>query len=128
VPYPGFRAITVRQELYHRLQTRYRAKTARTRVKPSLSGYISQLLWEVLERDDLLHRYGPVMEFREVRGNRIRVLDNRTNELIEVQARDGSLSCAKDQREDCAHVGFCFATPEVFQALAPRNFGLFRRG
>lgn len=114
----GWTQIIVKDDLAARLRARLEEEHRLARRKPELSTYVQDLLWDVLERDEILRRYGPFMEYREAYDSRIRLQDNRSHELVEVQARDGKLVCLKDHREDCVHVGFCFAIPEVYKVLA----------
>ena len=85
----------------------------------SFAGYITSTLEEMMEKNEVFARYAPFMqEFGFDEGtNTIYIKDNRTNRIAGVTVREKSLTCDVDQRDDCVHVGFAYALPQVYKVM-----------
>ena len=51
VPPKRFKVITVREDLYDELRKAYETRTHNKRVKPSFSAWLSELIWEFLQKE-----------------------------------------------------------------------------
>ena len=118
----GYTEVILKDDLAARLTERIEQEYTGHRFKPKLSSYVQDLLWEMLERDPKLQRYGPFLAYRGATDGRIRIQDNFLGSLVEIQIRDGKLMCLEDRRDDCLHVGFAFAVSEVHKVLMEHGF------
>lgn len=47
---PGFKGITVKKDLWEALQQAYEAEYPKKRLRPSFASWVSDMLWESLEK------------------------------------------------------------------------------
>ena len=117
MPARGYTAITIREELYNLLKKKYEEDFKGKKVKVSLTSFINDLLWEVIERDEVLKNYSPYLEEVAVEGDRVIIKDNRIDRIAELVLKDKELYCLLDDRKDCVHIGFAWAIPKVYKAM-----------
>ena len=51
-------------------------------------------------------------------GNSIMIKDNKIGRLVEVQVHGKELVCLYCKKNDCVHVGFAYAIPEVYRVMS----------
>lgn len=91
-------------------------------MRPSLSEYVSGLLWHVIEADDLLRRrYGPFLDLTALEGDTVILRDHKQDRLVEVFVKEGDLHCRLDESSECYHVGYCYALPDVYKVLVEKS-------
>jgi hypothetical protein len=107
--------------VYERYKQTYEKKKEQLTRKgiTSFAGYITSTLEELMEKDEVFARYALFMqEFGYDEGtNTIYIKDNRTNRIAGVTIREKGLTCDLDQREDCVHIGFAYALPQVYRVM-----------
>jgi len=113
----GWTQVILKDALASKVQARLEEVYKNKQRKPELSTYIQDILWEVIESEEILRRYGPFLSKFAVEDDKVFLRDNRKNTLVELDFRDGELFCQEDERFDCVHVGFAWALPEVYKAL-----------
>ena len=118
MPYKGHSSITVTDALYNKIKSKHHENYVVNHVKPSLSDYVENILWYVLESDDILKKYAPFLEKDKIADNTIFIKDNRVNRIAELIVQDGDLYCLLDERKDCVHIGFAWSIPEVYKIMA----------
>ena len=121
MPAKGWKSLTITEELYNRLYQRWKEEN-----KPLIpfTPWASQYILENLEEDELLRRYAPSLQFIGTHGDTIDIADHFINRIVEVQVvPEGKfLYCRHCGRDDCLHVGFCFAIREVNKILVEKGF------
>ena len=115
MPKEGFRSITVSDVVYHRFNRSFTKKKDELAVKGirSLSGYISYMLEDRMTEDDALAQYAPRLQKISVNDDRIVLLDTVKNRIAEVVVQNGVLFCQLCESDDCMHIGYAYALPEV---------------
>ena len=113
--------ITISKTLRDKLYERYLKAN-----KPMIAftPWLSQYILEKVEEDELLSRYAPALQFIGVYNNIIDIADHFIDRIVEVQVvPEGKfLYCRHCERDDCLHVGFCFAIREVNKILVEKGF------
>jgi len=124
MPRVGYTTITVRQEVYDKILKAYKE---RVKSSISFSAWLSDYILEHLEEDELLSRYAPGLELIGVEYDTAFVKDWFIDRIVEVVISDQGvgkrfLYCRHCERDDCLHVGFCFAVREINKVLVERGF------
>lgn len=113
----GWTNLVIKDELKDKLEERINKEYTSQRRKPQLSTYIQDLLWEVIESDEILRRYGPFLEEDAIEPDRVFIKDNRLRRTAELTIESGDLYCDIDQSLNCVHIGFAWAIPRVYKAM-----------
>ncbi|MDG6918973.1 MAG: hypothetical protein JRN62_06005 [Nitrososphaerota archaeon] len=111
----------MRQEIVSRLERLKDEKQAGKPRKIALGAFIEDLIWPVLEGDEVLRRYGPFLEEFGVEQDRIYIKDNRVGRIAELTLRDDVWSCNLDNTDNCVHIGFAWAIPKVYRVMMARG-------
>ncbi len=119
--------ITVRKEVAAKLRLLYEEEKKK---QPFLSFtyWATEYLREKLEEDEILRRYGPFLEYIGISDTdgTIFIRDHIEDRIVEVVARSDIgkriLYCRYCEKDNCLHVGFCFAIKEINKALIERGF------
>lgn len=128
MPKPGWRTISLRLERLDQLNQIYYDDRKRP-ANQEFGGWFDNLLLKYVEFNNDLKRYGPFLEFKDADRNMINLYDHQKNKPVTVFI-DGAkkkLHCDIDKDNNCIHVGFCFAIPEVFKVLIDNGFKEPRR-
>lgn len=83
----------------------------------SLSGYVTCMLEEMMQKDETFARYAPKLEKISVDDDRVVLKDNIKNRIAEVAVQRGELFCLLCEEKDCVHIGFIFSLPDVYTVL-----------
>lgn len=124
----GYCSITVNEEIYNFYKRNYESKKKELKRKGinSFSGYITNVLEEIMEKDELLAHQAPFLEefgYDETT-NTIFIKDNRTKRIASIFVSREGLRCDIDDRDDCIHIGFALSLPKVYKALSKIDFKL----
>lgn len=111
MPYKGHQTITVSQSVYQKVK-----KKAEKEHK-SIASYVAEVLVCYIEADEKLSRYAPFIELFGFEGNSVILKDHKINRVVDVYLHEKELYCAHDESEDCMHVSFCHALPQVRRVL-----------
>ncbi|BBE42038.1 hypothetical protein NAS2_0649 [Conexivisphaera calida] len=123
MPTSGYRSITVSEEAYNRLVQfleEHREELRKQDVR-SISSLVSHLVMYVIEADDILRRRAPWMRLVGFTEHGVVIEDKKIDRIVEVRLVNNDLFCELDQRDDCVHVGFAYAIPEVYNAMVARG-------
>ncbi len=125
MPKEGFKSITVSDYIYDRFQEVYNGnkETLATKGVRSLSGYVSYMLEEAMNRDETFARYAPKIESISVEDDRVILKDNLKNRIVEIVLQKGELHCFLCDAADCIHVGYVYSMPDVYTALDAKGMG-----
>jgi hypothetical protein len=118
---PGWRGVSLREEMVDKVEHARERKYTNPRTRPALGAFVEELLYDVIEGDEELRRYGPLLEELAVDDNRILIKDNRRNEIAELTFRDKVLFCSLDDSDNCVHIGFAWAIPKVYKVMNARG-------
>jgi hypothetical protein len=114
---PGWKTVLLREEVVSRLEKLKEQKQEGKPRKIALGAFIEDLIWPVLEGDELLRRYGPLLQEFAVDEDKVLIKDNRTGELAELTFKNKVLYCALDRSDRCVHIGFAWAIPKVYKVM-----------
>jgi len=125
MPKEGFKSITVSDYIYDRFQEVYNGnkEALATKGVRSLSGYVSYMLEEAMNRDETFARYAPKIESISVEDDRVILKDNLKNRIVEIVLQKGELHCFLCDAADCIHVGYVYSMPDVYTALDAKGMG-----
>lgn len=77
-------------------------------------GYVNDLLEYILDKDEFLKVYAPSISLIGIQDNVIFLKDNNLkNNIIEIYLKDRELYCQYDKKQDCKHIKYAFAIPEI---------------
>jgi hypothetical protein len=115
---PGWKTVLLREEVVSRLERLKEQKQEGKPRKIALGAFIEDLIWPLLEEDELLRKYGPFLEEFAVEEEKIFIKDNRLDKLVELTFRNNVLFCDHDRSDNCVHIGFAWAIPKVYKFLS----------
>ena|ERR1044071_7350969 len=123
MPKKGWKTFSIRHERLEQLTQLYETDKKRPS-NQEFGGWIDELLKQFYEYQVELKEYGPFIEFWNAEGNMINIFDHKLQEPVSIflDGPDKCLKCSKCKRQDCLHIGFCFAVPEVYKVLIKHGF------
>ena len=124
MPRAGYVNLSIKPEIYKQLYAIYENKR---KGSITFTSWLLDIVYEHLEEDELLFRYTPGLELIGVEYDTAFIKDTFIDRIVEVVIRDQGvgkrfLYCRHCERDDCLHVGFCFAVREINKALVERGF------
>jgi hypothetical protein len=124
MPRAGYVNLSIKPEIYKQLYTIYEKKR---KGSITFTSWLLDIVYEHLEEDELLNRYTPGLELIGVEYNTAFVKDWFIDRIVEVTIHDQGIGkrflyCRHCERDDCLHVGFCFAVREINKVLVERGF------
>src|SRR5919197_6113506 len=116
MPKPGYKSITVSENVYKHFFKVYEEKNKKLAIKGirSFSGYLTSMMEEMMLRYEAFAKHAPYMEKLSIGQNRVVLKDNKRNRIAEVMLKEGELQCLLDERADCVHIGFVYSLPELY--------------
>jgi len=123
MPKPGFKSITVSENVYKKFFGVYEKNKKGLELKgvTSFSGYLTSRMEEMMIKDEVFAKHSPLVEKIAVDQNRVILKDNKRNRIVEVLMKNGELQCLLDERSDCVHVGFVYSLPELYCIINNNN-------
>ena len=118
MPKEGFSVVTITQQAHDRAKQRYNQKVKSEKLTKSFSKYVNDIIIEKVEADENLALTAPFMEKIGLDGNSIMIKDNKLGRLVEVQIKGKELICFQCKKNDCVHIGFAYAIPEVYHVMS----------
>ncbi len=119
MPREGQKSVTISGRRLRELEQNF-GRERKKRPNLSFASFVSELALIELERRNMLREAAFISLAAQPDGNSILLRDSRKeNKIFEVQIRhDKKLICIQDKDNECVHVGFALALPEVRKALA----------
>jgi len=119
MPKPGFKSITVSEQVYDKFHDVFQKNKSELSMKGvnSFAGYITYMLEDMMLKDKTFARYAPKLEKVSVDDDRVIIKDNIKNRIAEVTIQRGELFCQLCEEKDCVHIGFVFSLPDVYEVL-----------
>lgn len=123
MPKPGFKSITVSENVYRKFYSSYEKSKKDLELKgiTSFSGYLTSVMEEIMERNQTFARHAPFLELVSTDNDRVIIKDNKRNRIAEVVVKNGELQCLLDEKTDCVHIGFAYSLSEIYSILKMRN-------
>lgn len=120
MPKPGFRSITIAEDVYERFYDEYEKGKPNLRRKGvnSFAAFVTYMIEERMRDDKIFAKHAPMLEEVATYDDRVVIKDNKHDRIADVVIRDGGLYCQLCEESNCVHVGFVFALPEVYESLA----------
>ncbi len=78
----------------------------------TLVDYVNETLLLNVEKDNFLKNYAPYIEKISV-GETLVLRDHKTGKLAEVYLKNNKMFCNQDEADDCIHIHFALALPEL---------------
>jgi hypothetical protein len=119
----GWRTVNIRETRLKDLHNLFEDDRRRPKTQ-EFSGWLDNLLLVYAEFQKELKQYGPFIEYKDANENIIYLYDHRIKSSVDVyiNGKKKKLECESDNTDCCAHVGFCFAIPEVYKVLIEAGF------
>ncbi len=120
MPKEGFSVITIHSLAHDKARSMYEEMVRSGKIKDkSFSKYVNDLILETIEADEALSLAAPHIEKSALVGNSVLLKDNKLGRMVEVQifGKERDLFCTHDKRNDCVHVGFAYAIPQVYAVM-----------
>jgi hypothetical protein len=119
MPKPGFKSITVSENVYKKFFNIYEKRKNDLELKgiTSFSGYLTSMMEEMMLKHEAFAKQAPFMEKISIDSDRVIIKDNKRNRIVEVILRNRELRCLLDEKIDCIHIGFVYSIPEVYILL-----------
>jgi hypothetical protein len=119
----GWTPISVTVQLSERLRSIYDVDKNRPE-NQKFGAWVNNLLFKYVEFNQDLRKYGPFLEFKSTSENMIHLFDHKLNKSVDVyiNGKKKELQCENHNRNDCLHIGYCFAIPEVYKVLIESGF------
>ncbi len=119
MPKPGFKSITVSEQVYDKFHDVFQKNKSELSMKGvnSFAGYITYMLEDMMLKDKTFARYAPKLEKISVDDDRVIIKDNIKNRIAEVTIQRGELFCQLCEEKNCFHIGFVFSLPDVYEVL-----------
>ena len=123
MPKPGFKSITVSENVYRKFFNAYAKNKKELEFKgiTSFSGYLTSMMEEMMKRYEANDLQAPFMEKILIDHDSVILKDNKKNRIVEISLRNNELQCLLDDRNDCVHVGFVYSLPELYFMLKPKE-------
>lgn len=88
-------------------------KVVAARKRWSAKDYINTVLMEAIERDKFLRSYAPSLSKVGYEDDILFIWDTKLGKTAEIYLRDRSLYCSVCESNDCVHIHYALALPEV---------------
>ena len=123
MPKPGFKSITVSENVYNKFFKIYEKTKNNLELKgiTSFSGYLTSMMEETMIKHEAFAKQAPFMEKISIDIDRVLIKDNKKNRIVEVILKNGELRCLVDEKSDCIHIGFVYSLPEVYMIMSDKG-------
>jgi hypothetical protein len=111
----GAQNITIRAEVFAKLKQKLVEKQQRNALDENkkIGSFVNDLLVDVLEKDEFLSVMMPYYSPIGIHDNVLFIRDEKNKKVAEIYLKDHMLYCDLDQTQDCEHIHFAYAIPEV---------------
>ena len=123
MPKKGFSAITITEWAHDKAKSVYLQRLKSVDERKSFSRYINDIIVDRIEADQNLSLGAPLMQKVNLVDNSVLIKDNKIGRLVEVQVRGKEILCLYCNKNNCVHVGFAYAIPEVYRLIRLQKLG-----
>jgi len=107
------KSLTVRTEVHSKAVSRYEQEKEKNKTDMSFINWFSEYILLNLEKDEYIASYAPFLEKIGIRDNRLIIRDKKRDKLTDIFLKDGKFFCNLDEKNDCEHIHFALAMPEL---------------
>lgn len=119
MPKEGYSVVTITVEAHEKAHSFYLRQVKSGQIDgKSFSRYVNDLIMDRIEADEALSRVAPFMQKVGLQDSSILLKDNKLGRMVEVQIKGKELICFQCQKNNCVHVGFSYAIPEVYRVMS----------
>lgn len=105
----GYRRIPIKETIFNKAQEYY----TKSKSEYAFSRWISEQLLMNLEKYEFLRIYAPYISLVGIHDNELFLKDEKEDRIIEVVLQDYRLYCRYCEKDDCMHVHYTLALPEL---------------
>lgn len=110
----GDKGIIIHRDLVQPLQTWYEVDQIAEGIRGrSFQRYVNEILKDWIDKREFLKERFPMLWHVAIQENRVILKDSKKNMYVDVHLSDGTLYCDADKTDDCIHVHFVLAMPEL---------------
>ena len=119
MPKPGFKSITISEQVYEKFYDVYEKNKEKLTMKGvnSFAGYITYMLEDSMLKDKTFAKYAPKLELMSIEDDRVILKNNIQNRIAEVVFQRGELYCQLCEAKDCHCIGYVWSIPEIYEKL-----------
>ncbi|MGI9011088.1 MAG: hypothetical protein ACR2F1_07870 [Nitrososphaeraceae archaeon] len=119
----GWIPVSVREGLIKKLEQIYQNDNKRPK-NQKFTSWFDNMLTNYTSYYDKLEGNARFMEFVGAFDNNITIYDYKENSTVTlfINSENNELQCEKHKTNDCLHVGFCYAIPQVYVVLIEKGF------
>lgn len=110
----GYKTLSIKEEIFNKIEIKYNKLAP----KESITSWVSDYLLMNIEKDEFLKEYAPFLEKIGINDNRLTIRDSKTNKLTDVFLKNKKLFCSLDESDDCLHIHYVLALPELAKLKA----------
>ena len=107
------KSLTVLNEVHSKAFSRWEQEKSEEKTNMSFIKWFSEYILLNLEKDEYIALYAPYLEKVGITDNRLTIRDTKRDKLTDVFLKDGKFFCNLDERNDCEHIHFALALPEL---------------
>lgn len=119
----GAQNVTIRAEVFAKIKQKFQEKQQRNALDENkkIGSFVNDLLVDVLEKDEFLSIMMPYYSPIGIHDNILFIRDERNKKVAEIYLKDHLLYCDLDKTQDCEHIHFAYAIPEVAKLNIPSS-------
>lgn len=119
----GAQNVTIRAEVFAKIKQKFQEKQQRNALDENkkIGSFVNELLVDVLEKDEFLSIMMPYYSPIGIHDNILFIRDERNKKVAEIYLKDHLLYCDLDEAQDCEHIHFAYAIPEVAKLNIPSS-------
>ncbi len=119
MPKPGFKSITISEQVYEKFYDVYEKNKEKLSMKGvnSFAGYITYMLEDAMLKDKTFAKYAPKLQLISIEEDRVIVKNNIQNRIAEIVLQRGELYCQLCEAKDCHCIGYVWSIPEIYEKL-----------
>jgi predicted CopG family antitoxin len=118
MPKKGFKSITLKEDVYKRLEKVYNQNKLLLQREgvDSLSSFITRIISSYIKEGDTAR-----LEHFNLHENVIRIKDKKLERIIDVDYRNGEMFCELCGSTDCVHTGYAWSIYQQYKTV-PSTF------
>jgi len=119
VPKPGFKSYVLKEKTYNFWHDEFTRKKDKLNERgiTSFTAFLTSIMSNSLERDDQSIESKLIFKKILLKDNKLVLKDSVRNRIAELTIQDGKIYCHLDEKYDCAHVGYAYSIPKVYDIL-----------
>lgn|SRR5487761_434968 len=117
-----WKSVELPEEIVAQAEELMRVKHEGRLTKVPLGLFISDLIRDSIEREQVTKEYQPLLEVYAIEPDCVYVRDNKRDVIAELRFKDeADLYCNIDAAKNCVHIGFAWNIPKVNLLIAKQK-------